>query len=413
MVFAMDTLSTAARALRILLPDILDHLTPLFPHALDDTFDWDLVDYGHLRSCALVCRDWTGPAQIALFRTAVVIKTSWALLDNPSLPGVEADLDAFISTVEAHPELGAAVRSLAVVCTTELLPRVQQVLSLCFNVRRLNLTFGTFEHSRAENLASLDVHPSVHALGVNFHLLDVDLRLIFSKFPSLESLHQVNLADLRFRPELLPSSSTLKLKEISSFYWDRPWPPYFAQTCVDPGVQYLRLFHLRNSKDFTMFKHSLLELSVAEFDLSQAGANRIAQCTSLRRLSLYRAPLLPRSWPPKLEVLEVSSELFYRTTLKDVRRLLRQASMLRRLVIHHERGGSPTSNIDNYTLRKLKAVLAATGVETVIHEEVWLSSRSVRALIQRRSLRAISSGDTDCRLRGRRIPCTDSSVCTI
>lgn len=370
---AMNALSLAGRALRVVLPDVLDHLTTFFPHALDLYIERPSTGYDSLMACALVCREWIGPAQIALFTTAVVVRTTSVYVAEPDLPGADASIDSFLFALCAHPELGLTVRSLAIVCSSKLLERVRRVLSACTNVSTLNLQFYGGDLTCVEQLSHLSVMPSVRALGTNVHRLMFDLKVILGLFPSLVVLHSIALFDASCRPERLPSDSTiLHITEIDSLWCQRLWFEYFSRVCVDPGIQILRVNRLENIDDAILFKKSLLDLYISELNLPQREVDRLAEFTSLRRLCLRQTFCYPKCWPPNLEILVVGRDFIKRQTIDDIRALVKQAPALNRVIMHHAKGTSPAANVDRSDLTQVKAFMVASGVTFIVREEVRL-----------------------------------------
>ncbi|KZW00619.1 hypothetical protein EXIGLDRAFT_830523 [Exidia glandulosa HHB12029] len=360
----MDALSTSARVLRIVVPDVLDYLSVVSPNIADIKFNRSLASYGALSACALVCSDWLRPAQMALFAT-VVLSTCTELLIDSALPEVKG-LELLLRTLESRPDLCAVVRSLQIACSADLLDQIRRILDLCGNVRVLTLRFGFHDVTSTVLLSQLGTRPSIRAFRSTINGNLFDLNVVTTIFPSLRSLQQTGLFEARCVSPHLPASNSLRLRHIDIVQYDQMWLDYLARVCDDPGIQILRCLQVNEAEEFLVFKRSLRELYISTTDLPSQVLDRLAECTYLRRLALHTALNFPHCLPPKLEVLDVGLEFLIRCDLSDVQSLLHSAPEMRQLILHYPEDVDLTTRMwitgNKMQPDELRKVLAKSGV---------------------------------------------------
>ncbi|KAI0039374.1 hypothetical protein FA95DRAFT_1612613, partial [Auriscalpium vulgare] len=177
------------------------------------------IDYPTLSACALVCKDWTAPAQRLLFRRIIRPSDTRAGTDvwlNRATPLL---LHAFTSC----PHLGTYVRSIAV----HALPNHVELLRLCPNIALLHLLDGP-PLDWLHTLRALSLCPSVLVVSPR-----ADRDMVHAALVALPSVrHLVREEDPR-DPALLKlalPSATQLLSVTSGSTID------FSELCVQPAV---------------------------------------------------------------------------------------------------------------------------------------------------------------------------------
>ncbi|KAI0044974.1 hypothetical protein FA95DRAFT_181554 [Auriscalpium vulgare] len=191
-----------------------------FVYILSQSHD---IDYRTLSACALVCKDWTAPAQRLLFRRII----------RPS--DTKADTDAWLSratllllrALTSRPHLGTYVRALAV----HALPNRVELLRLCPSIALLHLVGDTLPWLEwLHKLRALRLRPSVLVVSPR-----ADRDMVHAALAALPSVRHLvkdseeDLNDDRLLDLALPSATQL-LSVTSGSTID------FSKLCVQPAV---------------------------------------------------------------------------------------------------------------------------------------------------------------------------------
>ncbi|EJD52182.1 hypothetical protein AURDEDRAFT_149637 [Auricularia subglabra TFB-10046 SS5] len=213
-------------SLQPVLHNIFEYLEPTVPHTFGaplsntDYADIRVDAYATLRACALVCRAWRWPAQVALFRTALVAPDT---------------TDAF-AVLRAQPDLAPVVRSLGISRPDDT--TLKHALELCTSISAITINSS---RSPAKSLSAAGVYDPVRTLGIARNMVGIRevLAAAARRFLRLIDLHLGDFhldAPLRFTHlrELHIDMLTMKTME------------QLANGTLEAGVglEVLRIVHL-------------------------------------------------------------------------------------------------------------------------------------------------------------------------
>lgn len=324
-----------AHPLTQVLPDILAHLAPVFPHAHSICYtnfhsNYDVDD---LITCTLVCRDWSWPARVALFHEIMLIRpppgyTGYRRSSGEYSPEVLASgsrirLERLVAALNLRPALGNATRALCVTCNDVVLENIQRLLTTCPNVHSLLFSFDTevkfvsaVPHDLLSQLAPV---PSVRLLGVVWECGWQDgYAAAHRTFPSLRTLHVRGKSFVRDGVPILPSVGPhgIHLRELRLGACiaaeDKQFCERLAELCT---IRVLRIGFLTSVADCVLpFARTLEELDIMEIRHPRLLYNEqltvIADsCTRLRRFNTRNYVFMPTALPPSLEHFECEPRL--------------------------------------------------------------------------------------------------------
>ncbi|KAH7104064.1 hypothetical protein BKA62DRAFT_768428 [Auriculariales sp. MPI-PUGE-AT-0066] len=371
-------------ALRENLPEILEYFSPVEPRVLSEGRPDPAFLHGRgghnrtmLLNCALVCRNWTRPSQVALFQGAVIANPWHA----ETYRAAEDSALQILRTLRARPDLGRAVRHLMLIYAGD--QTMREVLQQCPNVTYF---FSVLPANSARALRQIQPLPSVQRVVLHLGNPDECLPRLLELFPNAEQLQLNVLMESRDMPFVAhPNTHTAlppRLTHLALHNQLVAWLPTFAaghlgletlELALDPGTLLRLRTARREIEDFVLlFFGTLRSLSIS--GLTEANWNKLERCTQLQEVRMRHLAVLPPTLPPQLERLEmdVLSILDPRASISGFCTLAKRVP-LRRLTLNNPHdaeyaqadGSLLTTWIDGETQRKQLLEIFVSRIEHV------------------------------------------------
>ena len=297
-------------ALRENLPEILEFFSPVEPRVLaDGRPDPSFVHGGSgrptLLHCALVCRNWTRPSQLALFQGAIVSHPWHA----ETYRAAEDSTLQILRTLRARPDLGGAVRHLMLLYPGE--DTMREVLRRCPSVTYF---FCVLPADSARALSQIQPMTSVRRAVL--HLGDPSgcLSRVLTALPNVEQL-QLN-ALIETRNLGIPAANIVVPPRLSHLALHNQligWLPIFARAELALDTLELTLDATAVSRfrsagfeveDFVLaFRDTLRCLGLA--GAVSTNWAKLEQCGRLQHVRTRNLRSLPHALPPRIESVEM------------------------------------------------------------------------------------------------------------
>ncbi|KAI0039379.1 hypothetical protein FA95DRAFT_1567206 [Auriscalpium vulgare] len=165
------------------------------------------VDYATLSACALVCKDWTAPAQRLLFRRIIRPGNTDADPD----PWLDRAAPLLLRLFASHPHLSTYVRSIAI----RALPNHIELLRRCPHIALLKLVGASPPPPEwLHALRALRLHPSVLSVSVpadgeRFRVRAADRDALHAMLAALPSVRHLVISARALVDLVLPPTSQL------------------------------------------------------------------------------------------------------------------------------------------------------------------------------------------------------------
>ncbi|KDQ62859.1 hypothetical protein JAAARDRAFT_28835 [Jaapia argillacea MUCL 33604] len=334
-----------------------------------------------LRSCALVCRDWSGPAQDLLFRR-VSLRSQPAFLSFQKATDPLTERGRFLASLVVRMRVTLDSNQPKRLTT----PSFAQALTLCPNLYELSISLYGCENTPQPNaidatrsrrtisrfdeatIATLRSAPTISALRYTssspnnahiFQLLDI--------WPRVRSL------DVGGVPPQIPilHHSSRYVEELRINYQTKPSAD-FLRWLLPPSTRTLRVLELEREPSNDMLDYLLTEhgprlesLSLPSCTTSQR-ALVITRCENLREFRTETAcgnPTVYKKLP--LDIQHVALGVDKETSLESVLKLVKTSDELEALTLQIWESG-----VHHPMLASLKMACAYTGVELRVTRDV-------------------------------------------